>query len=124
MYQWLAESGATDYGTAYNMLRNAGYSTTDANRYAEYFDENAETYLETEHGIDTGMNGGGNTGNVKLSSKAQKIFDGLKTMTGQMSASTGIPKTIQGYVKAGTITANEGAYMLDRLGFDPDDYLQ
>ena len=124
VYQWLAESGATDYGTAYNMLRNAGYSTTDANRYAEYFDENAETYLETEHGIDTGMSGGGSTEGIKLSTKAQNIFNGLKTMTGQMSASKGIPKTIQGYVKAGTITANEGAYMLDRLGFDPDDYLQ
>ena len=41
VYQQLMESGATDYGTAYQMLRAAGYGTTDANRYASYF---ADTY--------------------------------------------------------------------------------
>lgn len=39
VYSWLARSGAKDYGTAYQMLRNNGYSTTDANRYAKYFSE-------------------------------------------------------------------------------------
>ena len=39
VYQWLYNNGATDYGTAYQMLRNAGYNTTDANRYASYFTE-------------------------------------------------------------------------------------
>jgi hypothetical protein len=39
VYQWLYNGGATDYGTAYQLLRNAGYSTTDADRYAKYFAE-------------------------------------------------------------------------------------
>lgn len=47
VYQQLMESGATDYGTAYQMLRAAGYGTTDANRYATYF---ADTYYPNNSG--------------------------------------------------------------------------
>ena len=42
IYKRLSDAGALDYGTAYDMLRNSGYSVTDANRYANYF---AESYL-------------------------------------------------------------------------------
>lgn len=41
VYSQLMSAGVTDYGTAYEYLRNAGMNTTDANRYAKYF---AETY--------------------------------------------------------------------------------
>lgn len=39
IYAQLADAGATDYGTAYAALRAAGYDTTDADRYAKYFEE-------------------------------------------------------------------------------------
>lgn len=37
IYERLADMGATDYGTAYELLRDAGYGVTDANRYAKHF---------------------------------------------------------------------------------------
>lgn len=43
VYEWLYSANAKDYGTAYEELRNAGYNTTDANRYAKYY---TETWLE------------------------------------------------------------------------------
>ena len=55
VYSWLARSGAKDYGTAYQMLRNNGYSTTDANRYAKYF---ADTYMaDTKPVVDESSGG-------------------------------------------------------------------
>ena len=45
VYEWLGSNGATDYGTAYQLLRNAGYGTTDSNRYAQYF---AESWLKAD----------------------------------------------------------------------------
>lgn len=45
VYEWLSSKGATDYGTAYQLLRNAGYGTTDSNRYAQYF---AESWLKAD----------------------------------------------------------------------------
>lgn len=39
VYRWLLNSGATDYGTAYRNLRDAGYDKTDADRYAKYYEE-------------------------------------------------------------------------------------
>ena len=39
IYNQLFQSGATDYGTAYAVLRAAGYNTTDAGRYAKYYEE-------------------------------------------------------------------------------------
>ena len=42
IYARLAQSGATDYGTAYAMLISSGYSATNAKTLATYF---AETYL-------------------------------------------------------------------------------
>ena len=47
IYARMADAGASDYGTAYDMLRSSGYSVTDANRYASYF---AETYLPSRTG--------------------------------------------------------------------------
>ena len=38
-------AGVTDYGTAYQYLRDSGYNTTDANRYAKYF---AESYYPAQ----------------------------------------------------------------------------
>lgn len=45
IYAALKASGATDFGTAYAMLLNAGYSTSAANTMAKYY---AETYLQGE----------------------------------------------------------------------------
>jgi hypothetical protein len=42
IYDALQSAGATDYGTAYALLRGANYSATDADRYAKYF---ADTWL-------------------------------------------------------------------------------
>ena len=42
----------TDYGTAYEQLRQAGYNTTDANRYAKYF---AETYYPKKKGTNDAL---------------------------------------------------------------------
>ena len=39
VYEWLYSQNAKDYGTAYEALRNSGYNTTDANRYAKYYTE-------------------------------------------------------------------------------------
>ena len=45
LYADLMAAGVTDYGTAYQYLRSAGYGTTDANRYAKYF---AESYYPAQ----------------------------------------------------------------------------
>ncbi|MBQ9648477.1 MAG: hypothetical protein IJV43_08985, partial [Oscillospiraceae bacterium] len=45
IYETLANAGIKDYGSAYAWLRSNGYSTIDANRYANYF---ANTYLTAE----------------------------------------------------------------------------
>ena len=57
IYARMADAGASDYGTAYDMLRNSGYSVTDANRYASYF---AETYLPSRAGTQTAATNGMN----------------------------------------------------------------
>lgn len=54
VYTWLAAQGAVDYGTAYQLLRNAGYGTTDAKAYAEYFSKNMEKYAAPEGDPGTG----------------------------------------------------------------------
>ena len=63
IYKRLSDAGALDYGTAYDMLRNSGYSVTDANRYANYF---AESYLPslTQAAVPTKPSGG--TGNYDV----------------------------------------------------------
>lgn len=55
VYVWLAENEATDYGTAYQLLRSKGYSTTDADRYAKYFSQNYERYAGDEGDTDDGQ---------------------------------------------------------------------
>ena len=42
VYDWLRSNGATDYGTAYELLQRNKFNSTDANRYAKYY---AETWL-------------------------------------------------------------------------------
>ena len=39
VYQWLAENGAVDQASAYNLLVSGGYSSTEANNFAKYFME-------------------------------------------------------------------------------------
>ena len=46
VYRWLLLNGATDEGTAYQILRNNGYGTTDANKYASYFGDNYDSVKE------------------------------------------------------------------------------
>lgn len=38
-YKWLLDSGATDYGTAYERLLGRGYNSTEAKTLAEYFED-------------------------------------------------------------------------------------
>ena len=38
-YKWLIDSGATDYGTAYERLLARGYNSTEAKTLAEYFED-------------------------------------------------------------------------------------
>jgi hypothetical protein len=47
VYRWLLLNGATDEGTAYQILRNNGYGTTDANKYASYFGDNYDSVKES-----------------------------------------------------------------------------
>jgi len=39
VYEWLWRAGAKDAGTAYQILRDNGYGTTDANKYSDYYNE-------------------------------------------------------------------------------------
>lgn len=39
VYRWLYDNGASDAGSAYQLLRNSGYNSTDANKYSSYFEE-------------------------------------------------------------------------------------
>lgn len=62
IYTQLANLGARDYGTAYELLRMGGFSETDSNRYAKAFEESyggGGGYYSSGGG---GGNGGGNGG--------------------------------------------------------------
>lgn len=79
IYDQLAEAGATDYGTAYEMLRRLGYSATDANRYAKYFGDTFYPGMESEdEGTAAESEGEADTRPVNTVSFFRSVFTALR----------------------------------------------
>lgn len=104
VYAWLSENGAKDYGTAYQMLRNQGYSTTDANRYAKYF---SDTYITS---------GGQITDVGQLGETAMNIANSMSRVDSPSKLGT-FSERIENALKAGTITEAEADFLMKALGF-------
>ena len=100
IYDSLAARGATDYGTAYALLVGDGYSSTEAETMAEYFDN---TYYPGYSGTPTWV--GDYTREL-----ANAVGHG--NITGSVLADA-----IENAVSSGLMTEREQDWLLTKLGF-------
>lgn len=112
VYRWLLANGATDEGTAYQILRNAGYSTTDANRYAEYFGENVDSIQESKDAEDAAIQqnkvNAVEAGYARLGDYAKSLY---QTFTGTALTDENQKAVAENAVKAGNITQAEYEFL-------------
>lgn len=112
VYRWLLANGATDEGTAYQILRNAGYSTTDANRYAEYFGENVDSIQESKDAEDAAIQqnkvNAVEMGYARLGDYAKSLY---QTFTGTALTDKDQKAVAENAVKAGNITQAEYEFL-------------
>lgn len=99
IYAALKQNGATDFGTAYAMLLNSGYSTSAANTMAKYY---AETYLQSD--------GGDDKGEPALNENYTGITQTMRNAVGiiQKAAPKNMFNTVYSYIKRGNISVEEG----------------
>ena len=112
VYRWLLANGATDEGTAYQLLRNAGYSTTDANRYAEYFGENVDSIQESKDAEDAAIQqnkvNAVEMGYARLGDYAKSLY---QSFTGTAFTDENQKAVAENAVKAGNITQAEYEFL-------------